>query len=78
MKAIDNGEKYQIDHLVRVDQTSEKSWQYPGKEDIQMVLPEQILEIEIEGEWTTEERNRKFLLKNMKEISFDMKKHVSL
>ena len=78
LKAIDNGEKYQIDHLVRVDQTSEKSWQYPGKEDIQMVLPEQILEVEIEGEWTTEERNRKFLLKNMKEISFDMKKHVSL
>ena len=79
LKALDDGEKYKIDHLIRVDQTSEKSWQYPGKEDIQIVLPEQNLEVDIEGEWTTEERNRKFLLKNTKEISFDMKKkHVSL
>ena len=40
------------------------------------LLPEQIVDIEVKGDWTMEERNQKFVLTNEKEIVFKFKETV--
>ena len=71
-----NEENYVIDHLHRTPPRQNKYWQYPRKSDKQIVLPEQIVDIEVKGDWTLEERNRKFVLTNEKKIVFKFKETV--
>ena len=60
-------EKYIVDHLHRVTRGSDVLWNYPTTEDIQTVEREQILPMEIKGDWNME-RNNKFVLKNINEV----------
>ena len=72
-EVINNGEKYKVDHLHRIPAAQDKYWQYPGNQDIQPVFPEQVLDVRVQGEWTTEERNRRFVLSNEREIDYVFK-----
>ena len=53
--------------------SQDKFWQYPSKQDKQEVFLEQILDVDMEGEWTMEERNRQFTVVNEKEINYALK-----
>ena len=64
--------KYSVDHLHRCSIKQNKFWQYPSKpDDKQTVFPEQILDVEVKGEWTLEERNNRFMVANEKEIAYE-------
>ena len=62
-----------VDHLHRISKDSDLMWTYPTTPDIQTVEREQILHIEIKGDWNME-RNNKFVLKNIKEVNIEFKK----
>ena len=58
-----------IDHLERCAHGSNKFWHYPEVEDIQTLPCEQILDIEVLGEWDfSKNRYTKFKLDNANEI----------
>ena len=60
----DNGE-FLIEHLDRIDMNSNLKWKYPQYDDICLVEAEQILEIDIQGEWdVVHDRNMTFTLQN--------------
>ena len=48
---------------------------YPTIEDIQRVEKEQILPLEIKGDWNMERKN-KFVLKNINDVIVEFKKYV--
>ena len=64
---------FTVDHLQRISKGSDLIWTYPTTPDIQTVEREQILPIEIKGDWNME-RNNKFVLKNIKEVNIEFKK----
>ena len=73
---INNGEKYTVDHLHPAPASQHKFWQYPRRQDSYDVLPEQIIDVKIDGDWTHEDRNRRFLLSNEKEIIYEFKQTI--
>ena len=72
-----NADGYMVDHLDRSSKTQNKYWKYPKKADIQLVEDEQSLEVEVEGEWTLDSRNHKFILNNEKEILYTFKENTA-
>ena len=75
---VNDGEYYKVDHLHRFPAAQEKYWQYPRRQDTSDVLPEQIVDVEVQGEWTLEERNRRFVLTNEKEVDYQFKQQLDL
>ena len=71
-----NEENYVVDHLHRNPLKQNKHWHYPRKPDKQIVLHDQMVDIEVKGDWTQEERNQKFVLTNEKDIIFKFKETV--
>ena len=67
--------EYIVEHLQRVSQGSDLMWTYPTTEDIQRVEKEQILPIEIKGDWNMERKN-KFVLKNINDVIVEFKKYA--
>ena len=68
-----NADGYIVDHFERHPNPQNKYWTYPKKADVQLVEDQQILEVEVNGEWTLDSRNRKFMLNNEKEILYMFK-----
>ena len=62
-----------MDHLHCNTADQNKFWQYPSNQDKQQVLHEQIINIEIKGYWTMDERNNRYVLTNKKEIMYEFK-----
>ena len=50
---------YIVDHLKRSPKPQNKYWGYMKKVDVQLVENEQILEVEVKGEWTLDSQNHK-------------------
>ena len=74
-EVINDGEKYKVDHLHPFP-TSQKK--YPRKKDLHDVLHEQILDVQVHGDWILEDRNRRFVLSNEKEIEYQFKQQLGL
>ena len=69
-------ENYVVDHLHRNPLKQNKHWHYPRTSYKQIVLPDQTADIDVKGDWTLEERNQNFVLKNEKDIIFKFKETV--
>ena len=65
-----NDEQYIADHLERLQPGNNTRWRYPMTEDMQTIFHEQIVPIEINGDWkiTNNSRHMTFQLKNSAEI----------
>ena len=60
-----NGVLYKVEHIHRWTKDSNLKWRYPSKPDIKDVVPEQILECSVEGDWNIlNNRNSEFTLRN--------------
>ena len=59
-------------------QRDKTSTGYPNRQDKHALTEEQILEVDVKGDWTFEPRNRKFILMNEKEISYHFKQKKKL
>ena len=68
-----NADGYMVDHIERSLMPQNKYWKYPKKADVQLVEDEQILDVEVKGEWTLDSRNHKFILNKEKEILYTFK-----
>ena len=66
LKSID--EKIILDHLGREKPGSNKWWRYPAQTDVQQVEREQILNIDVRGEWKFDSRANRFFLSNANDI----------
>lgn len=75
---VNDGECFKVDHLHRFPVSQQKYWQYPKKADTVEVLPDQIVDVEVRGEWTLEERNRRFVLTNEKEVVYQFKQQIEI
>ena len=67
---------FQIDHLERHPEGQNKFWKYPKTADKCTIEIDQLLDVEIKGKWTTDDRNRRFILENEKEICFNFKEQT--
>ena len=69
---------YKVDHLQRKLQKSDSNWKYPSREDVQMVYRDQIISIEVEGEWdmVADSRKRHFHLTNSLAITCAFNEHI--
>ena len=78
VKSFDNG-SYIVDHLHRDVEGSHTKWKYPGREDLQTVAPQQIIECDIQGQWdfSPDSRKRLFLVSNVKTICGAFQKYIS-
>ena len=70
---------FKVGHLTRAFKTSDSKWKYPNSSDIQLVLPEQMVECEIIGQWDMDAdcSKRFFTLENFNAISFACKNITS-
>ena len=59
-----------MDHLHCHPEDQNKFWRYPKTQDKCTIEMEQLLDVEIKGKWTTDNRNRQFILDNQKEICY--------
>ena len=75
---IDEGEKYKVDHLHRFPTSKQRYWHYTARKDSHDVLPDQILDVQVEGDWTLEDRNWRFVLSNEKEVQYVFKQQLSV
>ena len=64
---VNDGEFFKVDHLHRFPVSQQKYWQYPKKPDTVDVL---------QDDWTLEERNRRFVLTNEKEVVYQFKQQI--
>lgn len=71
---------FKVDHLKRTLENSDTNWKYPSREDVQNVYSDQIVEVEVDGEWdmVADSRKRQFHLRNSKAVSCAFKKHIRL
>ena len=71
VKGIDKETQcYIVDHLERSTKSSHSKWKYPSREDVQVIEDEQIVEIDVIGEWdfSADSRKRLFTLNNAQSI----------
>ena len=55
----------EVEYIQRCEKGSNLKWKYPSKPDVYKVVPEQILECAVEGEWNIlSNRNSEFILRN--------------
>ena len=59
-----NEENYVVDHLHQNLLKQNKHWHYPRKSGKQIVLPDQMVDTKVKGDWTMKERNLNFVLTN--------------
>ena len=58
-------DKFVVEHLDRVKQSSDLKWKYPEKTDIATVDADQIMVCDITGDWDVHaDRNRTYTLRN--------------
>ena len=71
----ESNEKVLVDHLYPVDKKSTKHWKYPTHPEVCSVLRDQILDVQVEGEWNSlGSRLQKYTLFNEKEIISEFKR----
>ena len=64
-----NDELFEVEHIQRCEKGSNLRWKYPSKPNIHDVVPEQILECAVEGEWNIlSNRSSEFILRNHEAI----------
>ena len=67
----------QMDHLQRNPEGQNIFWSYPKSQDKYVIEAEQLLDVEeIKGKWTTDNRNRQYILDNEKEICYAFKQQT--
>ena len=68
---------FEVDHLQRSPEGQNKFWRYPKSQDKCVIEAEQLLDVEeIKGKWTTDNRNRQYILDNEKEICYAFKQQT--
>ncbi len=67
---------FEVDHLHRHPEDQNKFWRYPKTQDKCTIEIEKLLDVEIKGKWTTDNRNRQFILDNQKEICYTFKEQT--
>ena len=79
VKGIDKSTQcHIIDHLERSVKLYDSKWKYPSKEDVQTVEDDQIVHIDVEGEWNISPdcRKRLFSVTNIPLILNAFKMHI--
>ena len=67
VKSTDKG-NIVLDHLCREKARINKWWRYPTLADVHQVQPEQILDVEVKGEWKYDSRMNPLILVNTNDI----------
>ena len=71
----ESNEKVVVDHLYPVDNKSTKYWKYPTHPEVCSIFRDQIINLEVEGEWDSlGSRLQKYTLFNEKAIISEFKK----
>ena len=65
------GENYLVEHLERVKTSNNKLWKYPATDDVTSVSAEQIVRVDVKGDWLLNRNTRqlKSELQNATEIT---------
>ena len=67
VKSTDKG-NIVLDHLCQEKARINKWWRYPTLADVHQVQPEQILDVEVKGEWKYNSRMNRLILLNTNDI----------
>ena len=65
------GENYLVEHLERVKTSTNMLWKYPATDDVTSVSAEQIVRVDVKGDWILNQNARQmtFELQNATEIT---------
>ena len=80
IKEIVDDCEYIVDHLHRVKGGLNTQWRYPPNDDTSKVFNDQILQVNVTGNWdiANNARHMKYILENSEDIEKQFKSHVNV